>query len=1019
MRPVYLEMQAFGPYARTQTLDFRELGDRPLFLIHGPTGSGKSTILDAICFALYGETSGKERDGSQMRSDHSPDELKTKVVFEFSVGNDYYRIERTPKYEVLREDGERYRTISHAVQMWRRTASDDREEPLSSRVGDVAEQVERLLGLRADQFRQVVVLPQGRFRELLTASSNDREKIFSTLFQTHHYRLIQDRLKARARTIRDALDDQYRQQATVLQVAGVENLDSLNTRITGVEEAIAELTGQRDRQEGVVKTAQGTLEIARETDRTLREAREAREQMARLDNQQASIEEKRKTVERAGKAAELAEAEKNLNDRMKEAETSEAARDQLGQKVAEAQASVQQAEQEKQAAGESQPEIEGLRRKRDQLEGLRPRIEQLSTAETALTKAIEELASRQQALDDLNVEHERLSSELKTSQAQLQSAQLQAGQVSGLRAAVESAKQRAKRRRDFDTAESDLANAVETQDNAVTALEIAQERFNDAQKTFDVIDSAWRRGQAAVLAGQLEEEQPCPVCGSVHHPAPASSDDEIPDENQLEKHRQALETARNNRDKASNNRITADQKVESLNNRLEELRAEVEEVLNTPAGDLDQQVRDAEAKLQVATTESEKVEPLGTHVERLNGQVEQVSARITEAQSARDQARSAEVSARTSYDNALREVPEEYRSIEALDVAIGTTTQQLSDLTGRIEQAEKALSEASREHQRLAAERDSAAKEAEQDRVRADETAAEFARRRLGQGFADDDAYRAARLPKEQVDQLNTEIKQYDEQRAIARENLQRADKAAAGLEQPDLETLQSAVTTAEAERTRIGEELAGRNSELRNLKHALGQIEETVLKIAELNEQYKVAEYLSGVANGEAAYSTHRVSFERFVLSAFLDEVLTYATNRLYGMTNGRFRLLRKTEGGDRRRSTGLDLEIEDAYTGTARDVSTLSGGEGFLAALAMALGLSEVVQSRSGGIRLQTLFVDEGFGSLDPDALDRSLTALVDMHHGRLVGIISHVPELQERIDAKLSVEAGKNGSYARFAV
>ena len=1018
MRPLRLEMHAFGPYSGTQVLDFRELGDRPLFLIHGPTGAGKSTILDAICVALYGESSGDERNAGQLRSDYAPPELRTSVAYEFAIGDQAYRIDRRPKQEIPRVDGSGVQSITHQVSMYRRSG-DHEDELIASGVNDVGTQVERLLGLRADQFRQVVVLPQGRFRELLTASSNEREKIFATLFQTEHYERIQDRLKKRAREIEQSLEQQYNQQRLVLGNVEVDSREALSGRIDELKKDLDALGEQRSRQDTSVEQARKMLDRERETDRKLKDVEKARAALDELLLHKDEVDGQRQTLEKARRASSLVDAEANLNERIREAETSEQECERLQRLTTNAQDTLKQAEEEKQHADALQPQLNQHVQKQRDLEALRPRITALTEAESSLNEARESARHHAEQAASLERQRDNVVETLEQTQQQLQTARLQSGQVEGHEATRNHLSRLVRQRSELETEREKLQQEREAQQTASTGLETANARLAEAERALDIMEAAWRNGQAALLARQLESEQPCPVCGSIHHPAPAASEDEIPDEAELEAQRQAVETARNNRDQASRNKITIDGRVESQAHNVERLQAELEDVIDTPVEELQKQRQDVEEKLRVATEESERVGDLQKQVDELHRNKEDLTSQLTEAQNALNEARNAEVSANTRFDTAAREVPEEYRSLEALDAALEVVSAEITRYSERIEKASSDLESARSAFQEISTRLESARKEASQYRERADRESASFAQRRAEQGFETDEEYREARIPAEQIDQLNTEINQYDERVSNARFHLGNAENAAAGLVQPDLDALETALSEAEAELQGIIERLAAQDSQLKNLQRASTQLDEIELEIGRLNQQYEVAEYLSSVANGEAAYSTYRVSFERFVLSAFLDEVLTYASNRLHNMTNGRFRLLRKTEGGDRRRSTGLDLEIEDAYTGTSRDVATLSGGEGFLAALSMALGLSEVVQNRAGGIRLQTLFVDEGFGSLDPDALDRSLQTLVELHHGRLVGIISHVPELQERIDARLTVEAGKTGSRARFAV
>jgi DNA repair protein SbcC/Rad50 len=1019
MKPVILEMHAFGPYARSQVIDFRELGDRPLFLIHGPTGAGKSSILDAICVALFGETSGDERTGGQMRSDHAAPDQQTRVVFSFSIGSMIYTIDRTPKQFVPRRDGSGLREIQQKVSMFEQSGEDDDPRLIASRVHDVGDQVQRLIGLRADQFRQVVVLPQGRFRELLTANSNEREKIFSTLFQTYHYRAIQDRLKDHAREIRKELDQLSEREHLVLESNDVSSSDELTKTIETLDLKITRLQEQHTEQQAVVARARTDLESARDADKKLKEVQAARTELGELKERLEEIEAKRTSLARAQRAGKLVEPEKYLNARMEEAKASEEARDKIAQALETADEALQTAELEKQEADTLQPQLDSLIGKQGELERLRPRIVALDEAEGAAREAREAAQKRSEEHEQLLAQEAEVNESLERDQKKLHAARLQAGQVGGLDATRNQLSRLVRQRDDLEKEREKLRQEMEAQDKAETGLETAESNLRDTQQILERMEQAWRGGQAAVLARQLQDEHPCPVCGSTHHPSPATSEQEIPDDSDLETQRQAVETARHNLDRASRQLLATQGEIKAINQRIEGLINELGDQVDTPLEQLQRQRDEVVEQLRIAKDESEQVESLSKSVDELVDRRDTLIRQIADSEKARDGSRAAETSTQAKLSAAEGEVPEEYRSLEALDAALEETLKHITALSERITDATKALEHAKSEHQRLGIELNSARNEAERDRENASTAEADFARRRLEQGFADDADYQSARLPQEQVDQLIGRINQYDSDVAIARNRVTTAETAAADLEQPDLEQLETALTTAEATRDSLFEQVTQGRSRCEHLRNAAKQLLDIARQKDEFDAQYQVAEYLSSVANGESTYSTYRVSFERFVLSAFLDEVLDYATHRLYNMTSGRYRLIRKTEGGDKRRSSGLDLEIEDSWTGNARDVSTLSGGEGFLAALAMALGLSEVVQNRAGGIRLQTLFVDEGFGSLDPDALDKSLTTLIDLQHGRLVGIISHVPELQERIDARLHVEAGKSGSRARFVL
>jgi DNA repair protein SbcC/Rad50 len=759
LRPLRLVMEAFGAYAEPQVVDFRVLGERRLFLVHGPTGAGKTTILDAMCFALYGDATGPERDGKGFRSDFVGAERSTSVSFDFSVGERVYRVTRQPEQERAKLRGEGTTVSPPAATLWDRTGLDDDEQEgrvLAAKSMQVTEAIVEILGFRSEQFRQVIVLPQGRFRDLLLANSRDREDILKQLFDTAWYGRIEEGLKQRAREQRVLAESLRTQRATLLEQAACADEAEVDALIARVEAERVECE----------RRAVGRQEQSAAAAQALERARAVHAQFARLAEARARLE----------------------------------------------------------ALTAREPEFETRR-------------EQLAVARRAagLVDLPRVLAAWREALG----------------MAERALVELRAGESKALQAAA---------------AEGDRA-------------ERARHALEQAHAALAALRNAREQAAAALLARELRPGEPCPVCGSTEHPRPATGDGEIP----------------------------------------------------------------GEAALEAAERQAVACETQWAAADRARQQAER-------------------------------------------DAAV------------------KSASEfAAAESRRNEARRDLA------------DTERDWQARLTEAGFATERDYLDARRTDAELDREEAELRRFEHDQVAARTRLEEARDAVEGLAPPELAALERAATDAalahRAAQTESGR-LASRRETLEGLRDALA---DTAGRFAVVEGRHRVLGTLAGVANGD---NSHRVSLQRFVLASRLDDVLAAAGKRLSLMSRGRYLLRRNLDVQARRGPGGLELEVDDAYTAKTRPVATLSGGESFQAALALALGLAEVVQAYAGGIRLDTIFIDEGFGSLDPEALDLAINALVDLQQsGRLVGVISHVPELRERIDVRLEVVAGRTGSRTLF--
>jgi exonuclease SbcC len=1019
MRPLTLTMSAFGPYADQQVLDFRQLGQRNFFLIYGPTGAGKTSILDAICYALYGETSGAERgDIRKIRSDAAAPDSVTRVVLDFALGDARYRVERSPEQQQARKRGAGMTTMRPKATLWCRTGVDNDSAEgmvLATQESKVTAEVERLLGFRSEQFRQVVLLPQGQFRRLLLAGSNDREKILEVLFQTETYRRIELALKEAAKEIESTVQDLRQRQQLILEqaeVASGEDLDVHRLRLTDDLMARETHMATLRQQDVALHTA---IEEARDTVRRLKECQEAAAALETLVARQDTVEAMQHRLDRARQAMPLCDVATGVQQR--EAELAEAEHHvaAVEQELTQIRQVAEQARVEFGTAQQCEPEREATRQSLVHLLAMRGHIEELGVAQRKLAAAQEEVvqwtATRDTASQRLIAcqqcweEFQRDTDTLRTVVAEIIVRQLvveqsernatQAQRLYELRQMYEQA------RTTYESVQHQLATVID---------ELAQ-----ARQRRDALQEAWRTGQAALLAQRLVPGMPCPVCGSHDHPAPMRTDTTPPNETALKKAETQAHELEKQYGTVQTDVVRYYAEVLQQEADILALEEQLGELQHTDPATLTSQVHEAQMQLAAAQAAQTRLETLDLQAAILQQEATQATAERERVAAALQEALVRQAQHEGLVRARAEQVPEDLCDLTALATAVAQTQGRLQALTQALEQARTRIEQAERELAGKVSTFHGAQGMAHSTRQRAAEAWELFTRRLYEAGFVDTADFQGARLDAPTIAQLESEIRGYYGNLQAARTRLQQAQEAAQDLTRPDLEAMEHhlhGVRTALEQCSRERGVLAERRERVIGW---LTELHRTTSEIAQQETRYAIVGRIAAVAEG---HNASRMTFQRFVLAALLDEVLIAASQRLRLMSRHRFDLQRANDPLDRRTAGGLDLVVHDAYTDTTRPVNTLSGGESFLASLSLALGLSDIVQAYAGGVTLQTLFIDEGFGSLDPEALDLALRALIDLQGGgRLVGIISHVPELKERIEARLEVIPARHGSMARL--
>lgn len=1018
MRPLRLEMTAFGPFAGTQVIDFRELGAAQLFLICGETGAGKSAILDGLCAALYGESSGGERTVQQLRSDHADPKVLTTLCLDFRVGEHTYRIERTPAQQRAKQRGEGYVEQAASATLWR-LASDAPgalvAEVLAERkVREVDARVLGLVKLEAAQFRRVVVLPQGDFRQLLSADSQAREKLLEKLFDTVAFKRVEEALAQRTKQLGAVIRDAEQRRSGLLASQGETSLEVLVAKVEGHERALPHLT--REAQEASLRAQQAVARRAegQQLAQRFEALRVEREQEAALDAREPAVEQERAQLARATAAEAIApafEAAQRAAQQLAARVDAETAALRALRDVGAEQERLTQAAQEAATQHQRRPQREA---ERTAAEARAQAGRDWATRQTARAVADAERNRAAQACAELERAHhtaKQALAEVATQRAQVAEAGAQQARaeadLSAASARLQLHRQAARLEAELTALDAELSGAEQHQREATAAL-------SDASAALRAIEAAMHAGHAAVLARALRAGEPCPVCGSAEHPAPAATDASTP----TEADHAAAERSRNKSQDAHARAATRAAAVAATRDaKRSELHAQREPLGSETLLQVEQRVATASEALAQARAR------LATKA-ALDAQHATLEAHVSTAAAALEAAREAQARATAHHEAAQREEAQALAALGGEAVDVPALTARAATLKAEIAAAEAAherasaqLARAQQDHAAASSAAAAATREREAAAAQRDLTAAAWAAQLAASAFAHEAAFTAARLPPAQAAQRAAALQRHTEERLALATRIATHQEALAGHEPPDLPALEQAAALALAASEAATTHQANVQSRASRGRELVQQIQHALTTSQAQEAEHRAVAHLSAVAGGQ---NGAKMNLHRFVLAAFLEEVLTQANQHLQLTSQGRYELVRRAAGGDARRAQGLDLDVHDHYTGEARPSTTLSGGEGFLAALALALGLADVVRAHFGGVPIETVFIDEGFGSLDPETLDLVIETLLRLQTtGRMVGIISHVPELRERVDVLLEVSKGVTGSTARFRV
>ena len=1020
MRPLFLSMSAFGPYAEKEVIDFGQLRDRKFFLIHGPTGSGKTTLLDAMCYALYGDTSGAMRSGKMMRSNYADISVPTEIIFDFAIGDVVYRVCRHPEQEYRKKRGEGTTVQKENAELFLLDEQRQEVSVLASGAMKVNEQVCRLLGFKCDQFRQVVLLPQGDFRRLLTAGSIERQDIMQILFRTEIYQLIEKKLKSESDAIKKQFEEVQQQVVWVLQEANAQNEAELQNRLAENQKKMNWLADQAAVLKENVQTAQEQVTKGSLIREKFAESEQAAAELTRLREKVSVVEQKRLELERADKAGGLLDVEKHLLKFRDEVDALQQHYRKCEERCLLADKNRAQALETavNEAAKESEREV--VQRQCMYLQELTGRSQELISANKQQHLAQQEIERidglRQAAAKRLQTIEEELSAQIEQREV-LAALALEKAERDMAFAELQSLLDKRKNFAVLQEKAGEVERQIEQQKKRTSGKE---EDYLQAKNRLNLLQIQWSKGQAAVMADELRDGLPCPVCGSYEHPQKAVASGKLPSEAEINNQKSRVERldAEMLSEKLSLNNLQSNYQV--LQSQLEEKEKELcaGSILSS-AVEVQSALITAQKKVAEAEEAQKKLPLYDVAIKDNKEKKKQIAEDFQSLESQYQTANAHCQAAKAIVYEREKAVPAEYREENLLKNAQHKANSYLKQLQEAYEATRKNAEEAEKIFSNAQTGLQYAKENLQVKRGQLQQETLVFAERLTAAGFENEADYLTARKPEGDCERLRMIIQKFDVTLAAALERQTRLLAEIQNLVIPDMAALEEKLRAVQdqyvqnnGEQGRLTDSLVREQGWLKNLSRLN-------TSLSELEKGYEVISVLAEVSNGKGI-NQFGVTLQRFVLGALLDDVAVAANLRLRKMSRGRYYLQRTLDRMRRNSAAGLELEVFDNHTGAARNVNTLSGGETFLASLSLALGLADVVQSYSGGIRLDTMFIDEGFGSLDPETLDFAIKTLLDLQQeGRLIGIISHVPELKERIDTRLEISFSARGSKAEFKI
>ena len=1040
MRPIKLTISAFGPYASKQVIDFEELKGRNIFVISGKTGAGKTTIFDAISYALYGEASGESRETDSLRSHFADDNTETYVELEFELRGEKYTVNRVPKQKKKKARGEGYTEKSADATL---TLPDGK---VITKVKNVTDKIIEILGITREQFKQIVMLAQGEFKKLLLADSVEREGIFRKIFNTYDFEKIQAELKDKAANLsKNRTKSKHEMEINLKNIKGehdivideyvdfplvIEKLKDLLERDNNIYKTLNEEGKEVDNKLQVKNQEKAIIET---NNNLIKEKEIITKALEELLSKEDEYKNKSKTIIDGKNAKEvkyiedkLIETTKKLTKREEDYNLSLKNIDSLKLKQEEANKLLQIEESKECDREKLSVEINNL----NKLEEKIIELDSLNNKVMHLKQSAEN--SKLQIINNKK-ETEELKKSKEEKELQLKDiATLETKKVE-LESDIKAKNKTLDEVRELFKVIRSFQNTYIEHNNKAKEYKEFEVEYKKVKENYEKMDDLYKKEQAGILASKLQENEPCPVCGSTNHPNKATIKEnlKIPTKEELKVAKENLDKLEKENLEKINNLTTLNSNkttyLEQVNNHLSMLSAtlnidktfnsetaKVVKNLGTELKSVIDKLKDELLKVIDKISLKEKIEKELNLITTTINEREQSLIKLEECEKNYTTELTQNI---TKIDEYKKEIPENITDLKTLNNLIEVKTKELNI-------SKEKLAKLRLENENLAKKLEGENSTSKEINKSIEELKLEIANNKANfneaikeQGFDNIQTYEDAKLQISMVESLEKEVENYNSELKLTKAKQEDIINKTKDIVFMDITTIDEEIRSIQNNKKELESKLRELHAIIVGNKTVLKNVENLNIEFKEIEEEYKVVGELADLANGKKA---PYISFERYILASYFEDIIEAANIRLEKMTGDRFSLIRKTSKSKGAGQKGLELEIYDNYTDSSRDVSSLSGGESFKASLSLALGLSDIVQSNAGGVSLDTMFVDEGFGTLDPQSLDNAIDSLLELQRGgRLVGIISHVEELKERIDAKLEVTSTSKGSKVEFNI
>lgn len=1002
MMPISLTLSAFGPYPDTITIDFESFQEDGLFLITGPTGSGKTMIFDAMIFALYGKTSGQIRQTDSLRCDHALNEIPTFVEFSFSLHQQNYTIKRNPKYYL---EGKKTPKQPSALLILP-------DGKMVEGIKEVNQKMISLLGVDDQQFKQICMIAQGEFTNLIMASSDEREKVLRELFHSETYQKLEEKLKVHLKTYQDKYDLLLNKRKDLMQELQVEDHQEYLSKQTKL---IASQQKEYDDLKKDLDQKKQQLQLYRLQNQRLIQLKDLKQQFQDLKKQENDYQELNKTVDTLKKAQETNYLYISYIKQQKKLQTLKLNQEDFLKQLKK----LEKDYQEKKVQADF---LDYKQQTKEKLQNQIQETKQLINQIYQYQNDYQNLQTLKQQYRMLDEEHklflkkkEKFENGLQRDQERIQSEQQVQSKYELIKQQYVRLNEQKVKVHQLSDYYDQILKLNENKSDLQEEYTVVEKQVDHEKMQYNQMEKLYFRKQAGIFALQLKEDQPCPICGSLHHPHPAQIEKEDITKEKLDQQAKKVKQQEHRLQDILQKILLSNQKKEMLVKQTKQLSSElnIQEEISKEIfiKELDHLSKDEKRmkkehlelqdelkyiqKLKksvalslkdMSTYESKELKQAQS-LENIQVQIHQLSGKLD------DSLRQYEIG---EVNKNYQQVQKEYRQLSLEIETIQQDYEKVKNKYLEIKTKISSLNQQIIQEQEIYDELDNKY-----------HTALD--------AFINEEEFLNLKTQINQISILEKKYQDYLISLKSLNEQIISLENEVKDSTYVDLSSLSETIKE-------VNQQLREKNDDLEKLKIDYSLKEKMVKDIQKINQQLEKDEdtyqrYLD-LYNLASGKNNARVSIERYVLATYFENMLIYANVIMKQLSQGRYQLLRKDDAGKGRSQQGLELDVFDQESGNIRSIKTLSGGESFKAALSLALGLSRMVQDYAGGIELNTLFIDEGFGSLDSQSLDQAMNCLMELHHeNKLIGIISHVSDLKDRIERQLVVERKQKQSVIQM--